>query len=165
MPYLDIEDIEQLQHLIQLYLAAHPEHRAMQRQLRAETGIRDEYFLSEALGADMAHWARSRALITKASWTRLLDMVHGLARRPEDVLPLTPRLLGGQLQPTVLTTEIQCWITLQQPMLAPGEEVLALTIPAAIQLLQSLATDPDASEREQARAGQLVAWLEGQVHD
>ena len=55
MSYLDPSDYDDLQHLIQLFLAAHPQYQPMQATLRAQTDLSDQYFLSEAMGAEMAH--------------------------------------------------------------------------------------------------------------
>jgi hypothetical protein len=51
MPYMHIEDPAALEHLLQLFLAAHPDHQAAHQRQRDETGKPQAYFLSPALVA------------------------------------------------------------------------------------------------------------------
>ena len=111
---------------------------------------------------EMAAWARGRQLITRKDAARLADVGRGVFATPQDIVSLTPRRLGDppRLQPTVLSTEMQHWVTLHEPQ--EVDEVFAYTIPAAIQLLSAMATDPEFSGVEQERACLLLTWLETQ---
>ena len=74
MPYLDLDDFDQLIHLQQLFLAAHPEDRDINEVLRDKTGLSGEYFLSTETIHRMARWARERHLITRKTAARLTEM-------------------------------------------------------------------------------------------
>jgi hypothetical protein len=162
MPYLDLADYDQYAHLVQLFLAAHPAHREMNDQVRVQEGRPAEYFLTSDMLREMAAWALGRHLITRKAAARLAEVGRGVFATPQDIIALTPRLLGNppRLQPTVLSTEMQHWITLREPEVV--REVLVLTIPAAIGLLSAMTTDPAWSAVEHERARILRAWLETQ---
>src|SRR5215467_12998418 len=51
MPYMPIEDPAALEHLLQLFLAVHPDHQAAHQRQRDETGKPQAYFFSPALVA------------------------------------------------------------------------------------------------------------------
>ena len=163
MPYLDLADYDQYVHLVQLFLAAHPAHRETNDAIRVQEGRPAEYFFSSDMMREMAAWARGRHLITRKDAARLAEVRRGIFAIPKDIVSLTPRLLGDppRLQPTVLSTEMQHWITLHEPKAV--DEVYAYTIPAAIELLEVMMTDPTWSVVEQERARILLAWLETQI--
>ena len=73
MPYMDLEDHEAFQHLIQLFLAAHPQWQGITRALRAQTDLAHEYFVSEAMAEALVPLAIGRHLITPKTGQRLLE--------------------------------------------------------------------------------------------
>jgi len=166
MAYLDPSDVDSLAHLIQLFLGAHPAYRQSNDAMRAREDMPGQYFLSLPMTRELAVWARQRHLITRAAAARMVEVAtHVLAGdNPASIVSLTPRMMGTppRLQPTVLSTEMFRWLFLQAAEAEAGEEVLAFTVAAAIQVLQGTATDAEMSAGIQARARQLIAWLQAQ---
>ena len=167
MPYFDLADYDQYTHLVQLFLAAHPARREVNEAIRAQEGKPAEYFFSSDMMREIAAWAQGRHLITRKDAARLVELAIESFADPGSIVSLTARVLGDppRLQPTVLSTEMQHWLTLSAPVLEPGDTVEALTIPAAIALLDAMAVDPEFGPGAQARAKQLIAWLQAQRGD
>ena len=78
MPYMHIEDPAALEHLLQLFLAAHPDHQAAHQRQRDETGKPQAYFLSPALVAELLPWALDRHLLTPQA----ADNLHRTVQLP-----------------------------------------------------------------------------------
>jgi hypothetical protein len=74
MPYLDIADADNFLHLLQLFFAAHPGHRAGNEAMRTRTGMPGDYFLSMRSAQALAKWARKKHLITRASAEHLISL-------------------------------------------------------------------------------------------
>jgi hypothetical protein len=145
MPYLDLTDPDNFDHLIQLFLAAHPAHWQTNDAIRVHKGMPGRYFLSMDMARELAAWGRGRHLITRKDAARIVEVVTNLFADPASIVSLTPRMLGipPRLQPTVLGPEMFHWLHCQTPKLDAGEEVVAWTIPAALQILQSTVDDPE----------------------
>jgi hypothetical protein len=164
MPYLDLNEYENYQHLCQLFFAAHPAYRATNEALRADTASPGEYFLTPSMARELATWARARALITRTTAAWLMGIARTMTADPASIVSLTPRVLGTppRLQPSVLSTEIYHWLKLAPPHGARHDEIFVFTIDAAIGMLEALMDQPDMPEQEKARAYQLIAWLQEQ---
>ena len=173
MPYLDLSNPDNYVHLCQLFFAAHPAYRPLLDAGGAPPVSGSEERISLDIVREMAAWGRDRHLITRKDAARIVEHAEGLARNadtlsafhdPASIVSLTPRVLGTppRLQPSVVVAEIVHWLTLKAPTVADGLEGLVLTIPAAIERTQSLASAREQSEVMQARARQLLAWLQEQ---
>jgi hypothetical protein len=131
MPYLDMQDHEHFVHLVQPFLAAHPEDRAVNEEIRTQEDRPSEYFLSADGIRRMALWARERHLLRRKDAARLREVAAYVFAHPRDVVTLTPRVLGTppRLQLTVLATEIYGWLYAGAP--EHDTEVIAFTLEAA----------------------------------
>jgi hypothetical protein len=165
MPYLNLKDYDQYVHLVQLFLAAHPEHQKPTQAGRQQTGLTDQYFLSLEMIQAMAVWGKERHLITRKAAARMVEVAAWSFAKPEDIVTLVPAVLGDppRLQPTVLDSQMLHWVTSARPPLTEHDEVRAFTIPAAITLLHAMTRDAEFNAGQQARARELIAWLEAQA--
>ena len=75
MPYLDMADLENFVHLVQLFYAAHPHYQQENEKVRTHAGLPGEYFVSLPLARELAVWARERRFITRKDTARLLAFV------------------------------------------------------------------------------------------
>jgi hypothetical protein len=161
MPYLDLSEYDNYAHLIQLFLAAHPRYRQDNHDMREHLAMPGTYFCTLEMARDLAAWGSGRRLITRTDAARLVEVVEWLLATPADLVTLVPRVLGDppRVQLTVLDVQLLHFVTSHRPRLAGSDPVRAFTIPAAIRLVQAMATDPEFSEGQQARALALMAWL------
>jgi hypothetical protein len=65
MPYLDITQPDEFTHIIQLFLAAHPDIHDTHEKIRAQLGDSQAYMVSKKMLHAMAAWGRERQLITR----------------------------------------------------------------------------------------------------
>jgi len=162
MAYLHITDEDEHQHLIQLFLAAHPEDQARNDAIRTHTGLVEGYFLSAAMVYRMATWARARRLITR----RDAGIMHAAALRhctdPGQILTLRRRALGTppRSQPSITSRDLHHWLYAQVDD-APAEDV-ALTLEAACAFLTYYRDTEAEDDWVRARAQQLIDWLRSQ---
>src|SRR2546426_6110450 len=95
MPYMPIEDPAALEHLLQLFLAAHPDHHAAHQRQRDETGQPQAYFLSPALVAALLPWALDRHLLSPQAADHVHRTVQLAAHTdPVACVPITMRPAG-----------------------------------------------------------------------
>jgi len=165
MPYLNLENHDEMAHLIQLYQAAHPAYQATNDTLRITTGRPETYFMSREMAQDLAAWGRKRHLITKASAERLHETAERLHKYgdPARVVTLEDRVLGTppRLQPSVRMTQVFRWLYMQETEDDAGE--IVCTIEATMAVLRSQAEKAEDDKFVQARAQQLLEWLEDRL--
>jgi len=168
MPYLDMQDREQWLHLVQLFLAAHPQYQALNAAIRDQEGQPDQYFLSADMIYALARWARGRHLLTRKDAARLTELAPRVfAQDPAPYVTLTPRVLGTppRRQTTVLSTEIYGWLYGEDAtrVRTTARMDLALTLEAACTLLAAIRDDAKEEPIVRGRAQQLYDWLSDQV--
>jgi hypothetical protein len=164
MPYLDITDYDQYVHMLQLFLHAHPQYRQINEAIREQRALPGEHFLSHEGMQALASWARERHLISRKTAARLIESATWSFATPADLVTLTRAVLGEppQHQPVIRESEIAYFVTGEQP--APGEPDRLWRLPAAIEMLERAQADAATfAPNQQARARQLLAWLQEQV--
>ena len=163
MPSMPIEDPAALEHLLQRFLAAHPDHQAAHQRQRDATGQPQAYFLSPALVAELLPWALDRALLTPQAADQLHRTVQLAAHTdPAACVPIAMRSTGGQrgLQPTVLASDLFRWLFCQDP--DPTTADCPIPMAQAIQVVEGLQQDPAHAPRMATRAQVLLDWLRAQ---
>jgi hypothetical protein len=165
MPYLDPPNsIDDMHHLAQLYLAAHPEAREMNETLREQTGQVHEHFYTSSLMADLITWARARQLISRKTAAFMEERRRWVFATPDEKITLGSHILGAppRRQPTISSVDMCRWIAATDDI-GPVDEVMLFTLPAAVTLLAHYAADATNPEIDRERAAQLAAWLEEQI--
>jgi hypothetical protein len=161
---MDISEEDTFVHLIQLFLAAHPQYQADNEGIRQQEGLPQGYFVSVPMAQELARWARDKHLITRKAADRLVTCAEGLLLQtdPGATITLTQRMLGkpARLQPTILNTDIDRWLTFGEPV---QERVEAWGLPMAIAVLDTMLRDPEPMDgllTERVRL--LLTWLQEQ---
>ncbi|HSX77463.1 MAG TPA: hypothetical protein VLQ80_02660, partial [Candidatus Saccharimonadia bacterium] len=88
MPYLDLTDPDNFDHLVQLFLAAHPAHWQTNNAIRRDRDMPGHYFLSMDQTRELAAWGRGRQLITRKAAARLVEVAIHLFADPARIVSL-----------------------------------------------------------------------------
>ena len=166
MPHLDIDEFENYVHLVQLFMSAHPKYRQQNEQVRAHTGMPDEYFLSMSMTREMAQWARKKHLVTRAQAEALMYSTRLVEADtdPSDI-ELSMRVMGTppRLQPSISSVDIYRWLYVEDLQLAPGDEIHIFTLPAATMILEDIIAKAGSADNITAiRAQKLIDYLKTQ---
>ena len=166
MPYMHIEDPAALEHLLQLFLAAHPDHQAAHQRQRDETGKPQAYFLSPALVAELLPWALDRHLLTPQAADNLHRTVQLAAHTdPAACVPIAMRPAGVplRLQPTVLASDLFRWLFCKDP--DPPTSDCAMSLAQAMRVVEGMQQDPAHAPLMATRAQVLLDWLRAQPEE
>jgi len=163
MPSMPIEDPAALEHLLQLFLMAHPVHQAAHQRQRDETGKPQAYFLSPALVAALLPWALDRHLLSPQAADHVHRTVQLAAHTdPVACVPITMRPAGVplRLQPTVLASDLFRWLFCQDP--GPPTSDCVMPLAEAINVIEGMQQDPAHTPLIATRAQVLLDWLRAQ---
>jgi len=163
MPSMPIEDPAALEHLLQLFLMAHPVHQAAHQRQRDETGKPQAYFLSPALVAALLPWALDRHLLSPQAADHVHRTVQLAAHTdPVACVPITMRPAGVplRLQPTVLASDLFRWLFCQDP--GPPTSDCVMPLAEAINVIEGMQQDPAHTPLIATRAQGLLDWLRAQ---
>ena len=159
MPY-DLQTPADFLALFQVFLAAHPHHRAATEAMREVAQMPGDYFASLPMVEEMAAWARKRHLMTRRSAQELVARAQlAFTTDPGTVVQVTRYPGTGAPPPTVEWSDCWQWITLQP---AVPEERGRLLLPHASELAEAIARDATEGEWMRWRAGMLSQWLHAQ---
>lgn len=160
MPYFDITTPEDFMQLFQVFVAAHPHHRAATEAMREKTQMPGDYFASLPMVEEMAAWARERQLITRRTARAMVARARlALSTDPGTVVQITRYLGPGAPPPTVEWGDCYRWIC---TLPAGPEERGRIFLHRAIELAEDIATDATVEEPVRLRAALLHEWLQAQ---